>query len=76
MPAITLAQAEAKLAEWLAADTAVASGQSVTIEGKSISRANSAEIRNNIQFWNSMVQSLTASASRGSGIRVRGVTPV
>jgi hypothetical protein len=48
----------------------------VTIEGKSISRANSAEIRNNIQFWNSMVKSITASASRGSGIRVRGVTPV
>lgn len=77
MPAITLAQAEAKLAEWLLADTAVASGQAVTIEGKSISRANSAEIRKNIQFWNSMVSSLTDVAARGgSGIRVRGVTPV
>ena len=77
MPAITLAQAEAKLAEWLLADTAVASGQAVTIEGKSISRANSAEIRKNIQFWNSMVSSLSAAAERGgSGIRVRGVTPV
>lgn len=77
MPAITLAQAEAKLAEWLLADTAVASGQAVTIEGKSISRANSAEIRKNIQFWNSMVSSLTDAATRGSsGIRVRGVTPV
>lgn len=77
MPAITLAQAEAKLTEWLAADTAVASGQAVTIEGKSISRANSAEIRKNIKFWNRMVSSLTDAATRGnSGIRVSGVTPV
>ena len=36
MAGITLAQAEAKLAEWLAADTAVAAGQSYTIGGRSL----------------------------------------
>ena len=76
MAGITLAQAEAQLAIWLAADTAVASGQSYTIGGRSLNRANAAEIRTNIDYWDSKVQKLTASASSSGGIRVRGVTPV
>jgi len=71
MAGITLAQAEAKLAEWLAADTAVAAGQSYTIGGRSLSRANAREIRENITYWNDMVQSL----DRG-GIAIKGGTPV
>jgi hypothetical protein len=70
MPGITIAQAEAKLAEWMEADTAVATGQSYSIGSRSLTRAHSAEIRANIKYWNDMVQRL----SRG-GIRVRGVTP-
>jgi hypothetical protein len=71
MAGITLAQAEAKLAEWLAADTAVAAGQSYTIGGRSLSRANAREIRENITYWNDMAQSL----GRG-GIAIKGGTPV
>ena len=52
MAGITLANAEAKLAEWLAADTAVSSGQSYSIGGRSLSRTNSKEIRENIAYWN------------------------
>lgn len=70
MAGITLVQAEAKLAEWLAADTAVASGQSYTIGGRQLSRAQAAEIRNNITFWDEKVQKL----NRG-GIRIIGGTP-
>lgn len=70
MAGITLAQAEAKLAEWLAADTAVASGQSYSIGGRSLSRANAAEIAANIDRWDARCRKL----SRG-GIRVRGGTP-
>lgn len=70
MAGITLVQAEAKLAEWLAADTAVASGQSYTIGGRQLSRAQAAEIRNNITFWDERVQKL----NRG-GIRIVGGTP-
>lgn len=66
-----MAQAEAKLAEWLAADTAVAAGQSYTIGGRSLSRAHAREIRENITYWNDMVQQL----SRG-GIAIKGGTPV
>jgi len=71
MAGITQAQAEAKLAEWLAADTAVASGQSYTISGRTLTRANAKEIRENIEFWDRKVQRL----SRG-GIRVTEGVPL
>ena len=70
MAGITLAQAETQLAAWLAADTAVASGQSYSIGGRSLTRANAKEIRENIAFWDARVQSL----SRG-GLRLVGGTP-
>lgn len=71
MAGITLAEAAEKLTEWMSADTAVATGQSYSIGGRSLTRANAKEIRDNIQFWNNMVKSL----ERG-GISVKGATPV
>lgn len=70
MAGITLAQAETQLAAWLAADTAVASGQAYSISGRSLTRANAKEIRENLEFWDRQVKRLT----RG-GIRVTGGTP-
>ena len=70
MAGITLAQAEAQLATWLAASTAVASGQAYSIAGRSLSRANAGDIERMIKFWDAQVKELT----RG-GRAIRGVTP-
>ena len=70
MAGITLSQADEQLTAWLAASTAVASGQAYSISGRSLTRANAAEIRENIKFWNEQVQTLT----RG-GRAVKGITP-
>lgn len=70
MPEITLAQAEAQLTAWLTASTKVASGQSYAVGGRTITRADAREIRENIKFWNDMVKSLN-----GKGMRITGVTP-
>jgi hypothetical protein len=67
---ITLVQAQAQLTAWLAASTAVASGQAYSIAGRSLTRANSREIRENIEYWDGKVQTLT----RG-GRAVKGITP-
>ncbi len=72
MAGITLTQAEAQLAVWLAADSAVAGGQSYTINGRQLTRANAAEIRNNLDYWDAKVTSL--ASGRGS-IRIYGGTP-
>lgn len=68
--AITLAQAEAQLALWIAADAKVAQGQAFTIGERSLTRAKSDEIQRRIDYWQAQVNRLT----RG-GIVVRGVTP-
>jgi hypothetical protein len=70
MAGITLAQAEAKLTLWMAADDAVATGQAYTIGGRSLTRADSKQIDAKILLWDKMVKRLT----RG-GIRVTGATP-
>jgi hypothetical protein len=63
MAGVTLAVAQAQLELWLAADAAVASGQSYSIKDRSLSRADAAEITNKIEYWNGWVQRLSRAAS-------------
>ena len=48
MSGITLATAQAKLDLWLSAEGSVALGQSVAHEGKALTRANLAQIREDL----------------------------
>lgn len=72
MAGISLAQAQASLDLWLAADAAVASSQSYEIAGRKLSRADAGEITRKIDYWNAKVVLLTR---QGQG-RSRGVTMV
>lgn len=63
MAGITLAQAQAQLNAWLAASAAVATSQSYEIAGRKLTRANAAEIRQSIDYWNSQVSVLTSRAN-------------
>lgn len=67
MAGITLDQAQTALANWLAADAAVSKNQSYSLGGRTLSRADAREIRENISYWNRVVMRL----SRGSGARIR-----
>lgn len=71
MAGITQAQAESQLSAYLAAETAVLSGQSYEINGRRVTRANLAEIQAGIKIWNERAKSLT----RG-GLVVKGATPI
>lgn len=48
---MALIQAQTALDAWIAADLAVAKGQSYTMNGRSLTLANSKEIREQIQYW-------------------------
>lgn len=61
MAGITLDQAEAKLSEYLTAETAVTSGQAYSIGDRSLTRANLKDIRDGISFWEAKVQKLSRS---------------
>lgn len=49
--ALTLTQAQTALDAWIAADLAVAKGQSYSMNGRSLTLANAKEIREQIQYW-------------------------
>jgi hypothetical protein len=72
MAGITLQQAETQLAAYLAAESAVLAGQAYSIGGRSVTRANLAEIRSGIDSWNARVVQLS---NRAEG-RSRGRTVV
>ena len=65
MAGITLAQAEAQLAAYLAAEAAVLAGQSYSIAGRSLTRANLDAIQQGIKIWDDRVQKLATSTTRG-----------
>lgn len=72
MAGITLEQAEAKLNEYLAAETAALQNQSYSIAGRSLTRANLKEIQDGITYWNQKVQELDRNSSgRGRTVVMR-----
>lgn len=73
MPGITLVQAEQRLADYMAAEEKVLSGQAYSIAGRSLTRANIKEIREGIDYWNAKVATLNAAAF-GRG-RARTMVP-
>jgi hypothetical protein len=72
MAAITLAQAQAKLAEYLAAESAVLSGQDYSIGSRRLRRADLPEIRAGRKEWEAKVNALEDGGT--GGMRVRGLT--
>jgi len=62
MAGITLEQAQSKLDEYLAAESAVLSGQAYEIAGRSLRRADLDAIHAGIKIWNERVQTLSAAA--------------
>lgn len=72
MGAMTLAQAQALYDAWYAASLAVAQGQSYSIGGRSLTRVNAEEIRQQLEHWAARVDQLTAGRA---GIRVQRMVP-
>jgi hypothetical protein len=72
MAGVTLEQAEKRLQQYLDAEEKVLNGQSYSIGERKMTRADLAEIRQGIQYWENKV----ARLSRGGGARVRGIRPI
>lgn len=69
MAGITLTQAQTQLDAYLAAETAVLSGQRYEIAGRMLQRADLAEIRKGVDVWNARVVALSVSARGRSRAR-------
>jgi hypothetical protein len=69
MAGITLDQAQTQLTAYLAAETAILGGQSYSINGRELRRAQLAEVQKGIETWNSRVQQLSIRQSGRSRSR-------
>ena len=63
---ITFTQAQTALDAWIAADLAVAKGQSYSMNGRSLTMANVKEIREQIHYWERRLAALSSNSSSGS----------
>ena len=73
MAGITLTQAQTQLDAYLAAETAVLSGQSYEIAGRKLQRADLAQIREGVITWDARVKTLSMTASGRSRSRTVAV---
>lgn len=64
------ATAQAHLDAWLAADLAVAAGQSYTIGSRSLTRADAESIRQQVDYWRQQLEIIKNKDSRVSNPRV------
>lgn len=72
MAGITLTQAQAQLDSYLAAETAVLTGQSYEIAGRKLTRANLEFIQKGIELWDDRVKNLAnKAAGRTRAVSVR-----
>lgn len=62
---ITLEIARARLTNYLDAEAVVLRGQSYKIADRNVTRADLAEIRRGIEFWQAKVDSLATAAGTG-----------
>lgn len=71
MAGITLAQAQAQLDAYIAAETAILGGQEYEIAGRRLRRADLRWVQKGIDLWNQRVQAL----SRRAGGRAAAIVP-
>ena len=58
---ITTTTAQTALDAWVAADLAVAKGQSYSMNGRSLTMSNAKEIREHIQYWERRLATLQST---------------
>lgn len=64
------------LDSWLEAEKHVQAGQSYSIDGKTVTRANLSEIRNAIKYWEAKVTQLKRKSKGKGRTRVSQVIPM
>lgn len=73
--AFTVAQCTDHLNMWLNAEAAISTGQSYTIDNRRLDRANLAQVREQIQFWQKELAKAQAAANGRSRRRTMRIVP-
>lgn len=62
--------------DWIKAEAQVMAGQSYSIDGKTVTKANLSEIRNSVKFWENKVSMLNRKLKGKGSIRIKNVVPM
>lgn len=62
---------QTQLDKYVAAEEKVLSGQSYSIGGRSLTRANLADIRNGIEYWNDKLTTAKSVGTSGRRMKMR-----
>lgn len=73
--AFTVVQCNERLQIWLDAEAAIASGQSYMIDNRRLERANLAQVREQIKFWQNELAKAQAAANGRSRRRTIRIVP-
>jgi len=77
MPLYTYEVAKQHLDAWIAAELAISTGQSYSIAGRSLTRANLSEVMQQIKYWQKQLDDIQRSQSGlGPRRRVRRYVPI
>lgn len=64
------------LAGWLEAESHVQAGQSYSIDGKTVTKANLSEIRNSVKYWEGKVTQIKRKQKGKGRARISQVVPM
>lgn len=73
--AFTVKECRERLKIWLDAEAAIATGQSYVIDNRRLERANLAQVREQIKFWQKELAKAEARENRRGRRRVTRVVP-
>lgn len=73
--AFTVSECRERLNIWLKAEEAIASGQSYTIDNRRLERANLAQVREQIKFWQNELNKAIAAESGKGRRRITRIVP-
>lgn len=73
--AFTVAKCNERLEMWLVAEEAISNGQSYTIDNRRLDRANLAQVREQIKFWQNELAKAEAAANGRSRRRTMRIVP-
>lgn len=73
--AFSVEQCISRLQMWLEAEEAIATGQSYTIDNRRLDRANLAQVRDQIKFWQKELANAQATANGRSRRRTIRIVP-
>lgn len=63
MPTLNLTTVRANLEAWIAADLALASGQTFSMNGRTLTRTDAKQVRDQIAYWTSLEARFERSAA-------------